>query len=102
MSTIIRGTTPSIKYTFKTIDAEDIAVAYLTIKMGGETLLEKDLTTATVEEGSILWTLTQEETLSMADEYIYVRLNWKLADGTRGASSRSRFFIESNDKEVVI
>lgn len=102
MSTIIRGTTPTIKYTFKTINAEDISVAYLTIKMGKETLLEKDLTSATVEEGYILWTLSQEETLAMTDEYIFVRLNWKLTDGTRGASSRSRFFIESNDKEVVI
>ena len=100
MNTIIRGTTPTIRYTFRDVDPDDIAVAYLTIEhKGGK--IEKDLTDATQEETALSWTLTQAETLSLPDK-VTVMLNWRLEDGTRGASTKTLVLIDSNLKEVVI
>lgn len=102
MVTVIRGTTPTIRYTFSTINVSDITAAYMTIMMGTSVLMEKDLTQAVVDENSISWTLTQEESLSMTENKVTAMLNWKLADGTRGASARTALFVEKNDKEEVI
>lgn len=102
MSNIIRGTTPTIKYTFSTVSVSDITAAYLTIVMNGSTLLEKDLTQATIDSDSISWTLTQQESLAMTGSKVTAMLNWKLNDGTRGASTRTALFVEKNDKEEVI
>ena len=86
MTKIIIGTTPTITYRFKVVDVADITVAILTIKERGTTLIEKDLSDATVGEDTLSWTLTQEETLSIGAKSASMMLNWKLADGTRGAS----------------
>lgn len=103
MSSIIQGTTPLIKYTFKTINVTDISVAYLTIKQRQITL-EKDLTDATVDTDNnmICWRLTQEETLEFANNYVTVMLNWKTANGIRGASKKDTIFIDYNLKKGVI
>lgn len=99
MAAIIRGTTPTLKYKFDNIKVADIEAAYLTIK-AGETI-EKDLTSAEVGSDYIAWKLTQAETLSFSDS-IWTMLNWKLADGTRGASAKKSFEVVSNFKEVEI
>ena len=101
-NSIIRGTTPTIKFTFKQIEVQDIEVAYLTIKMDNSVLIERDITSATIGDRYISWTLTQEESLSMTDGKIICQLNWKLANGTRGASDKMTILIESNEKEEVI
>lgn len=46
---IVRGTTPSIRYTFSTLNVADIIDAYLTI-VQGETVIEKTLQDAEVGE----------------------------------------------------
>ena len=99
MSNIIRGTTPTFLFTFKEIDVADIVSAYLSIK--AKTMIEKDLSEATVGEKSLSWTLNQTETLSFGDE-VSVMLNWKLQDGTRGASVKTHIIIQDNYKEVEI
>ena len=86
MTRIIIGTTPTITYKFKVVDVSEITVAILTIKERGTTLIEKTLADATVGEDTLSWTLTQEETLSIGAKSASMMLNWKLADGTRGAS----------------
>lgn len=103
MASIIKGTTPTLKYTFNTVDVSSITTAYLTIKVDNDSThdIEKDLTSATVEAKSISWTLTQSETLSFKDS-ISVMINWKLADGTRGASKKTIFIIDANHKEIEI
>jgi len=101
MDKIIMGTTPTIKYTFKSIAPTDITIAYLTITYG-ENEIERDITTATVSSTGISWTLTQEETLGITDNAVVIRLNWKTADGTRGASSRTVVMIETNELDEVI
>jgi len=98
IGTIIKGTTPTIKYTFKKVDVEDITIAYLTILISGNVKIERDLSTAIIGNKSISWTLTQEETLSMTSNKVTCQLNWKLTDGTRGASEKIPLFIENNTK----
>lgn len=47
MQKIIIGTTPTITYKFKIVDVSDIAVAILTIKGRGTTVIEKTLAEVT-------------------------------------------------------
>lgn len=104
MVTVVRGTTPTFKYTFKKVDTEELTVAYITFKTCGRVILEKDMSTATVEEGAISWTLSQEETLSFpcCDDGFVVQLNWRTLDGTRGVSKEVPVRVKVNVKEVVI
>ena len=102
MANIIRATTPTFKYKFKSVTVANITKAYLTIKQEGETIIEKTLEDATVGTDFLSWTFTQAETLQMSTSKIRVMLNWKLADGTRGASKKTTLAIDCNFKEEVI
>lgn len=78
---IPRGTTPTIRFAFNTINVADIAVCYLTI-LQGKLKIEKDLSEATVGGGGYLeWSLTQEETLALGDENIDIQIRYRLGDG---------------------
>lgn len=98
---IIRGTTPTIKYTFSVVDPANITTAILTIKKGGAIAIEKDLAAASVGEDSLSWTLTQAETLSVAGA-AELMLNWLTQDGTRGASETTMVSFTPNHIEEVI
>lgn len=98
---IIVGTTPTITYTFKIVQVSDIAAAFLTIKERGTIVIEKTLSDAIVGENSLSWTLTQQETLSMKSPCTMM-LNWKTADGTRGASEEVCVTVAPNHKREVI
>ena len=99
---IIRGTTPTFIYTYHEADVDDMTSAYLTIK-GGSTTIEKDLTEATVSSANntLAWTLTQQESLSLGN-VVRAMVNYKLADGTRGASEKTTFIVSENYKEGQI
>lgn len=99
---IIRGTTPTITYTFKNIDVNDIMIAYLTIKQGTEILVEKTLDEAIVSESTLSWDLTQEDTLRLNVGSAEPMLNWKLDSGLRGASRKASLGIINNHKNEVI
>ena len=87
MSSLIRGTTPSLKFTYSDIDMLSINVAYMTIRQLGSNIIEKDLTEATVGSNYLLWKLTQEETLLIKENAkIEVQCRLKLNDGTAIAS----------------
>ena len=101
MASIIRGTTPTIRYTFTEIDPADLTAAVLTIRQGNITL-EKDLTMAVRDEGSLAWELTQSETLAFTPTTARIRCNWLLNDGTRGASKVTTANIEDNDHDEVM
>lgn len=101
MGYIISCTTPTIKYNFKVVDPAHITEAYLTITEGGETIIERDLTTATIGEHSLAWTLTQAETFEF-DKSVVVQLNWLTDSGVRGASEKVRIVISENLKNEVI
>lgn len=83
---IIRGTTPTIIFTFNEIDAADISVCYLLIKQNGNTIIEKTLSDATVSD-DLSFTLTQSDTLKLCKEIsAQICLDWKTNGGVRGRS----------------
>ena len=98
MTKIIIGTTPTITYKFKIVDVSEITVAILTIKERGVNIIELNLSDATVGEGSLSWTLTQEETLLIGARTATMMLNWKTEDGTRGASEQ--VFVTGGDNHI--
>ena len=103
MADIIRGTTPTIKYNFVTVDVSEIAVAYLTLKTNGSIIVQKDLSAAEIGESSLSWDLTQSETLAFsANQHAKMMINYKLADGTRGASTQTDITFRDNHITEVI
>ena len=102
MYTIIRGTTPTIVYTFDTVSVLDISVAYLTISNKCNVCIEKSISEAIIGDNSVSWVLTQEETLGMDADTMTAMVNWKLIDGTRGVSPKVQFVVAKNSKEEVI
>lgn len=101
MAAIIKGTTPTIIYTFNEISVANIVTAVLTIKRGTNIIIEKNLAAATVGESSLSWKLSQEESLSVSGN-AEMMLNWVLVDGTRGASKTTSVTFAPNHKEEVI
>lgn len=101
-SQIIRGTTPTIEFTFKEVAVENISTAILSFKQNGTVLIEKDLDDATAGAKSLSWILTQEECLTMNYGKATVMLNWLLADHTRGASNEYIIEIVANHINEVI
>lgn len=100
---IVRGTTPTVKYTFKVIDPENITVAYFTMWQGETDILEKDLTEATIENGCLCWTLTQEETLSLDDKMqVEYECRYKTNDGSAFKTNKTAERVESPRKGGVI
>lgn len=104
MAAIIRGTTPTLRFTFNHIDPEQIITTALTIKQNKELIVEKDLSAAIISasEHSIAYKLTQEETLSFAVGKVMVMHNWLLNDGTRGASKEATISVDDNHKDEVM
>lgn len=102
MTAIVKGTTPTIYYTFSTVSVQNISVAYLTIKQFGEIVVEKDISSASIRESALAWTLTQEETLLLDVGSAKIMLNWLLSDGTRGIGKETEVKIKNNHKDEVI
>lgn len=103
MGEIVRGTTPTIRIQFSTVPVESLTVAILTIRQGGDVVIEKTLDDAAIEENAISWKLTQDETLSLAKRVnAVIMCDWKLADGTRGRSNISVNPIGNPGIEEVI
>lgn len=99
---IIRYTTPTLKFTFSEINVADISTAFLIIKQNDRTVLERGLDTATADESSLSWTLTQEETGSLCKAETTIVCDWKLLDGTRGRSRvKTEKVINSGKNEVI-
>ena len=101
MTNIVMGTTPTITYTFSTVSVANISTAILTIKKDSQVVIEKELTDATIGQNTLSWTLTQADTLQLTG-FAEIMLNWKTADGTRGASDKISVSFETNHiKEVI-
>ncbi len=99
---IIRYTTPTIKFTFSDISVNNITTAYLIVKQNGRTVIERDLSSASVEEGVISWSLAQVETGKLSKTNATIYCDWKLRDGTRGRSNVATEAIEESGKSEVI
>lgn len=98
---IIKGTTPTIIFTFLTIDPANITDAYLTVK--GDVSFEKDISRAVKDENTLSWTLTQVETLSLVvNKPVTIYCDWVTLDGTRGRSKAATAMVAPTGKETVI
>lgn len=105
MHAIVRGTTPTIRWTFRTVSLDSIVKAILLIKRGQSVEIEKPLSEATVdtENKTIEWTLTQAETLGLSEFKEYTaHCDWLLADGTRGAGKVTAVKVFPPGKDKVI
>jgi hypothetical protein len=65
MAQIIRGTTPTLEFTFSDVTVGSITKAILTAKQDSTIMIEKDLEAATIGAKSISWTLDQSDTLKL-------------------------------------
>lgn len=100
---IIRGTTPTIVFTFETITPQDIVTAYLVIKQFNRPRITKPLSDADVTESTIEWTLTQDESLSLTvGALTEIHCDWVTIDDLRGSSRIAIANIISGGKEEVI
>lgn len=102
---IIRWTTATFIFEFQTIQVSDITDAYFVVKQWDNTVIEKDLTSATVdtEENKLTWTLTQAEAGLLAKEKRYAAMcDWLTSSGTRGRSKVLEGSIENSGVDEVI
>lgn len=100
---IVRGTTPTIRFNFTNIDSSDIYVAYMTIAQNNSVVLEKDISQATLGDGFIEFSLTQEDTLLLDEKIIAsVQLRCKSNLGDAYASKIYTFQPYDVLKESVI
>lgn len=102
MAQIIRATTPTIKFKFKTINVSTITKAIMTIKQNGIIVLEKDLSAATVGSDTIEWELTQAETLALGRTPVVITCDWVLNTGKRGRANVLDAQIGEPGKDEVI
>lgn len=103
MAQIIRGTTPTISFQYSDITVSDITKAILSLKQSGQTVIERDLTTATISEDSISWELTQAETLTLnASRNVSIVCDWLLSSGVRGRSNILSADVGEAGKDEVI
>lgn len=94
MSTIIRGTTPTLTFNVKNeqMDLTQVAEVWITFKTKpGVKLVEKtyDLDDVTIDAGekTITLALTQEDTLAFADSNMLVQIRLRFNDGSSFASA---------------
>lgn len=100
---LIRGTTPTITFTFAKIDISEIEVAYLFIKQNDKDVIYRTIQDASVDESSISWTLTQRETLNLKEGITAsIICDWRTNQGLRGRSNVFTTTVESSGKNGVI
>lgn len=100
---LIRGTTPTIIFSFDTIQAANISVAVLCVKQSKSTVIEKELSDGLVSEGKLLFTLSQEDTLKLNPSLVAkIILDWKTSAGVRGRSNIVEATVTNPGKEEVL
>ena len=92
MDTIIRGTTPTIIFTFTDFDPTEAEKVIVTFSNGLEiTEADMDITTTSIS----VW-LSQEQTLQMTQGVITVQINFLFTDGQRVATQPQRIEWSKN------
>lgn len=81
---LCRGTTPTHSFTLPDeLNGVELAALYITYRQDGKTVIEKDRSSISIEDGVASVRLTQEETLLFSDRwkcYIQVRLRTAAGD----------------------
>ena len=102
---VIRYTTPTFIFEFQTIQVSDITDAYFVVKQWDNTVIEKDLTSATVDTdaNTLSWTLTQAEAGLLTTGKRYSAMcDWLTSSGTRGRSKVLEGSVENSGVNEVI
>ena len=101
MESIIKGTTPTIIFKYRCINVSEITKAFLVVKQSVTTVVERDISSATVniEDNQLEWTLTQAETLNLkVGTTVFISCDWLLTSGTRGRSHMCKCDVEPSGK----
>ena len=93
-----RGTTPTHTFTLPdNLKTATLSALYITYAQGSKTVLEKTLSDVTINDGVIICTLTQAETLKfeVLDQHcgcdkVAIQVRMKTSDGTAMASDIMR------------
>lgn len=103
MASIIRGTTPLVKFTFSKVLPSEIAAAFLVVKQDDRIVFEKPLADATVGTSTISWRLQQEDTFMLAPKKnALLTCDWRTAAGVRSKSHTLAAFVENGGKDEII
>lgn len=100
---IVRGTTPTIEYSFSTIEIAEIGKAVLTIKQLDEIVIERDLESSEVIDDKLTWSLTQEESLRLHPKVqATLYLDYVLANGRRASAKTKVIEVANTGQNEVI
>jgi hypothetical protein len=100
---IMRGTTPTIRFTFSKVDVSEIEVLYVTAEQGGVILFEKTIDDATMGENYFDVHLSQDDTLAIdAKTKFSIQCRYRLTNGMAGGSKVYEIYGERVLREGVI
>ena len=103
MASIIRGTTPLVKFTFSKVQPSEISAAVLVVKQDDRTVFEKVLSDAIVGTDAITWRLQQADTLKLAPKKnATLTCDWRTAAGVRSKSHTLAALVENGGKDEII
>ena len=87
---IIRGTTPTVRFTFASVNPAQIMDAYLVLKQQGQEVVRIEMEDAIVGEHALSWVLSQEQTLALTPgKDTTIVCDWLLPTGVRGRSEEA-------------
>lgn len=103
MARIARHTTPAFTYKPSAVEMSAITKVFLVIKQDGSPLITKDITTANITEDGYTWTLSQEETRSLASrKSVTAQVDYLTSGGMRYTTIPKAYDItESAINEVI-
>lgn len=108
MSSIYRGTTPTYTLTFSDDNLDFAEANEIVVCIGNKSktcLLELSGADLTVEEKTISFSLSQEQTLALPNTDLLVQVNWTYLSGAevkRAASNQVTINFMKNLKEEVM
>lgn len=100
---MIRGTTPTLKLKLNGIETSRLQSIYITLKQGDKEITKNNDDGIELESDSVLSVaLTQRDTLTFAQGYVYIQLRAITTDGLAIASKTRLVFIDDVLREGVI
>lgn len=100
---MIRGTTPTLKLKLNGIETSRLQSIYITLKQGDKEITKNNDDGIVLESDSVLSVaLTQRDTLTFAQGYVYIQLRAITTDGLAIASKTRLVFIDDVLREGVI
>ena len=100
---MIRGTTPTLKLKLNGIETSRLQSIYITLKQGDKEITKNNDDGIVLESDSVLSVaLTQRDTLTFEQGYVYIQIRAITTDGLAIASKTRLVFIDDVLREGVI